>query len=77
MPKRDKVEMAKRIALKRIRAAARLEASIVVDRLLNVVEDEFLDEFDRRVASRQPYELAAFDPWIVERVKQLMPPSAK
>jgi hypothetical protein len=45
----------------------------MVDRLLNDVEEEFLDEFDRRVAAGEPFTLHTSDTWVAERVRKGLP----
>ena len=73
MGKLSDTALEKKIGLKRIRSRARLEASIMVDRLLNDVEEEFLDEFDRRVAAGEPFTLHTSDTWVAERVRKGLP----
>lgn len=73
MAKKDPVEMARAIALKRIRARVRLEAAVRADLVLNEIESEFLDEFDRRVAAGEPYELTSYEEWVRERVDRRFP----
>lgn len=62
--------MAKAVALKRLRNRVRLEASIRADLVLNELLPEFEDEFDRRVAAGEPYELESYETWVVEAVNR-------
>lgn len=73
MPKKDSVEMARAIALKRIRARVRLEAAVRADLVLNEIEADFLEEFDRRVLAGEPYELTSYEDWVRERVDRKFP----
>ena len=41
----------------------------MAERMLNTMLDEYVDEFDRRVAAGEPYELESYEGWIVERVQ--------
>jgi hypothetical protein len=70
MARKGTVEMAKVIALKRLRNRARLEAAIRVDLLLNELEDEFVTEFDRRVSAGEAYELTSYETWVVDAIDQ-------
>lgn len=73
--RKTEIELAKAVALKRLRARARLEAAVRADLALNDILPSFEDEFDRRVAAGEPYELTSYDAWLVEQVNlQLAPP---
>ena len=73
MARKGQVEMAKVVALKRLRNRARLEAAIRVDLILNEIEDEFLGEFDRRVQAGEAYELSSYETWVVEAIDRRFP----
>jgi hypothetical protein len=73
MGKRTEVEMQRLIGIKRIRNRARLEAAIRVDLMLNDLEDDFVSEFDRRVAAGEPHELQTYEQWVVDAVNQRIP----
>ncbi len=73
MPRKDEIKMAEAIALKRLRNRARLEASIRVDLILNEIEDEFIDEFNRRVLAGEAYELTSYEAWVVDALDKRFP----
>lgn len=50
-------ELARKDAVDAVRTAARLAMRIKLRRLLNEVESDLLEEFDRRVADGQPFVL--------------------
>ncbi len=61
------------MALKRIKSAVRLEMSISGDMILNELVAEFSEEFDRRVAAGESYELTGYDERIREAVAKRAP----
>ena len=65
--------MAKAAALKRLRSRVRLETAIIADLVLNEILPEFEDEFDRRVAAGEPYELKTYDEWVAAAVERRLP----
>lgn len=65
--------MAKTVALKRLRSRVRLEAAIRADLVLNEILPEFEEEFDRRVAAGEPYELTSYDEWVASAVERRLP----
>lgn len=65
--------MAKAVAFKRLRSRVRLEAAIRADLVLNEILPEFEDEFDRRVAAGEPYELTTYDEWVANAVARRLP----
>lgn len=69
--KKNDIEMARTEAVKRLRSRVRLETSIIADRVLNNVLDEFNIDFDRRVAAGESYELIEYDEWVAEAVHRL------
>lgn len=69
--KKTDIEMAKTEAIKRLRSRVRLETSIIADRVLNGLLDDFNTEFDRRVAEGESYELVEYDEWVAEAVLRL------
>lgn len=71
MPLKDDISLAKSEAVKRLRSRVRLETSIIADRVLNTLLDDFMREFDQRVASGEPYELVSYDEWVAEAVTRL------
>lgn len=68
MARKDNIILAKEVGRKRLRNRVRLEAAIRADVLLNDVVADFEEEFDRRLAAGEPFELAGYDDWIVTRI---------
>ncbi len=60
--------MAKASALKRLRSRVRLEAQIRADEVLNELLPYFEEEFERRVAAGETYELTSYDEWCAKAV---------
>ncbi len=75
MAHKDRVQMAKAIALKRLRNHARLEASVRVDMILNDIEEEFIAEFNRRVLAGEAFQLTSYQSWVVDALDQRLPPA--
>ena len=66
-------ELEKKLGLKQIRAHVRLEASLRADRVLHKLEEEYAQEFDKRVQSGKPYVMESFDRWLKQAVAAEFP----
>jgi hypothetical protein len=71
--KKDDIQLAKQMAIKRIRSAVRLELGIRADVILNDLLDSFGEEYDRRVAAGEPYELTGYQGWIQDTIDARVP----
>mgnify|MGYP001188998455 CR=1 FL=1 len=76
MARKDDITLAKQIAFKRLRGRVRLELNVLGDKILNDLLPEFEQEFDRRVAAGEPYELTSYDEWVVGKVNDQLALSA-
>ena len=81
MPKKTKTELARAIAKKRIRARIRMEAAIRCDVILNELEAQFDEEFDRAVKAGDPYVLdmedARVELWLRQAISRRFLPLPK
>lgn len=68
--KKNDIALAKATGLKRLRNRVRLETSILADRVINELVDEYEFEFERRLADGEPYELDTYEEWVVAAVKR-------
>jgi hypothetical protein len=47
--------------------------AVRADIVLNDIEDDFHNEFDRRVQAGEGYELTSYEAWVVDAVEQRFP----
>jgi hypothetical protein len=61
VPKRDETQLARQDLIDTIRTVTGLEARIALRRRRNELESEAIEEFDRRVARGEAFQVAARD----------------
>lgn len=71
MAKLDKAQLARKDLVDMIRTRVRLEHRIAARRELNDLEDEALQEFERRLSSGEAYELeSSYEEWVDAAARQ-------
>lgn len=73
MAKQTDIELAKKLGVKRIRAAVRLELAVRGDMILNQILDEYGKKFDAAVAAGESIELTGYQTWVRDGVERNLP----
>jgi hypothetical protein len=73
MAKQTDVELAKKLGVKRIRAAVRLELAVRGDMILNQLVDDYSKQFDKAVADGTPIELTGYQDFVRAGVERNLP----
>jgi hypothetical protein len=73
MAKQTDIELAKKLGMKRIRAAVRLELSVRGDMILNQILDEYGKAFDAAVAAGESIELTGYQDFVRAGVERNLP----
>jgi hypothetical protein len=73
MAKTSDIELAKKLGVKRIRAAVRLELAVRGDMILNQILDDYEKAFDAAVANEEPIELTGYQDFVRAGVERNLP----